>query len=146
MLEAERPVRMGKPSQTLQKWVSRNWLVLYSKNSTGISPSLSDEKRFPRVMAKPDRLGFPPSWTDWYSNADDFKIFCRSTAMRWSCLKRQEHGWKSAWGWTSARKSPRLWIWNMHIPIFWDSESRFIKAREINMWSYHILHPKHWTG
>lgn len=54
----------GKTIADLAKMSEPERLVLYSKNSTGISPSLSDEKRFPRVMAKPDRLGFPPSWTD----------------------------------------------------------------------------------
>ena len=54
----------GKTIADLAKMSEPELIGFVQQNSTGISPSLSDEKRFPRVMAKPDHLGFPPSWTD----------------------------------------------------------------------------------
>ena len=129
-----------------------NWTGGLPVNGLECLQDMNTAEKFMKTAPKTNRKSIGSSEKPIWKSAISLdmlmisKSFAESTAMRWSCLKRQEHGWKSVWGWTSARKSPRLWIWNMRIPIFWDSESRFIKAREINMWSYHILHPKHWTG
>ena len=54
----------GKTIADLAKMSEPELIGFVQQKFNCISPSLSDEKRFPRVMAKPDRLGFPPSWTD----------------------------------------------------------------------------------
>lgn len=78
--------------------------------------------------------------------ADDFKIFCRKHSDAVKLFEATRAWLKERLGLDISPEKSKIVNLKHAYSDFWDSESRFIKAREINMWSYHILHPKHWTG